>query len=301
MKNAKSSIVFFGSGPVALRSLELLSENFEIEYVVTKPTTFTEMSSVTSVDKTLAVSTKEKLDRLIDSQSFNSKVAVLIDFGIIVSQKAIDSFPLGIVNSHFSLLPELRGADPITFAITEGKDKTGVSLMLLVEAMDEGPLIATGEVRLKSDETTPDLTHKLIDLSYSLLAEYLPRYISGQITPTPQDTTKTQPTYTRKLEKADGIIDWNESALQIERNIRGFQGWPNSRTNINGLDCIIVAANVSDTTSDRLVGEFFTEDKKLLVNTGEGLLDITNIKPAGKKEMTAEAFLAGYKSKVNLV
>src|SRR6202000_1513764 len=92
--------------------------------------------------------TRRELGTLFVGASFKSNVAVLIDFGIIVSQSVIDFFPNGIINSHFSLLPEWRGADPITFAILSGQKQTGVSLMLVVEAMDEGPLLAVGEIEL---------------------------------------------------------------------------------------------------------------------------------------------------------
>src|SRR5882672_4684555 len=90
----------------------------------------------------VTASNKTELDSLLGQLHFTSRLGVLIDFGVIVSQKAIDHFDLGIINSHFSILPEWRGADPITFSILSGQEETGVSLMLLVRAMDEGPLLA---------------------------------------------------------------------------------------------------------------------------------------------------------------
>src|SRR5579884_2488504 len=148
MKKTSETIIFFGSGPVAAESLKRLSENFSVEAVVTKPKPKHHKYDFPVIKiaeglalNTLTVTDKASLTELFRERSFKSKVGVVIDFGIIIDKEVIDAFPLGIVNSHFSLLPLLRGADPISFAILEGHDKTGVSLMLINEALDEGPLL----------------------------------------------------------------------------------------------------------------------------------------------------------------
>lgn len=287
------SCVFFGSGPVAARSLELLLEHTEIEAVVTKPRPPHHRGAVPVLElaekhglKVLAASSKRELDELIDSVNFDSRYAILIDFGIIVSQRVIDKFPLGIINSHFSLLPLLRGADPITFSILEGHEKTGVSLMLLDEGMDTGQLIAQREYPLTGSETTPDLTDALINLSDSMLQEYMPQYLVGEIQPKPQPNPESA-TYSRKLTKDDGNIDWSEPAEVIERKIRAFKGWPQSRTKLGEVEVIITEAQVSPTETE------------LSVKAGDGqYVAIDSLKPAGKKEMPARAFLAGYKNRI---
>ena len=187
------TVVIFGSGPVAAASLELLAKDFTIEAVVTKPRPAHHKGDVPVIRVAQAldipihtVINKRTLDALIDEKPFESTVAVLIDFGIIVSQKAIDYFPLGIINSHFSLLPEWRGADPITFSILSGQNITGVSLMLLVEAMDEGPLLGYGVYDLSDEITTPQLTEALVQLSNELIRTIVPEYIKGSIVPQPQ-------------------------------------------------------------------------------------------------------------------
>ncbi len=302
MKNEKQSLVFFGSGPVAAESLRLLSSNFTVEAIITKPTTKNEMQTILPNTPLFTVSNKTGLDLLISEHNFSSILAVLIDFGIIVSQKVIDNFKLGIINSHFSLLPELRGADPISFAILEGKEKTGVSLMLLVEEMDEGPILAIGEEDLDQTETTPLLTNRLIKLSNVLLSEVIPVYYSGKSIPIDQDILSkkmgTKPSYTRKLTKADGIIDWGKPAVQIEREIRGYYGWPSSKTNLNGIDISITEATVIDSSGN--AGELFIYDKKLAIYCGDEALIIEKLKPAGKKEMDSISFLAGYKERLDL-
>ena len=293
-------VVFFGSGPVAAKSLELLIKHQPIEAVITKPTTVKQMTAVAKGACVYSVSSRADLDDLILSQPFDTTLGVLIDFGIIVSQDVIDSFGHGIINSHFSLLPEWRGADPITFSILSGQKKTGVSLMLLVEAMDEGPIISIGPQDLDGTETTPELTEKLIYLSDTLLKEHIPRYLyRGKAIPQDQIPSlipeyPSTPTYSRKLTKQDGVLDFTKPANQLEREVRAFLGWPKSHATIAGKTTIILEASV-DTAATGKPGEAFkTKDKKIGIYCSEGALIITQLKPEGKQAMTSEGFLAGY-------
>ncbi len=296
------SLVFFGSGPVAAESLRLLAKSFVIEAVITKPKPAHHHGSFPVIDiandleiPIFTVSNKSELDDLIDKKPVTSTLGVLIDFGIIVSQKVIDYFPLGIVNSHFSILPEWRGADPITFSILSGQKSTGVSLMLLVEKMDEGPLLAYGLYDMPTGITTPRLTEHLIQFSYQLLTKELPNYVRDHNV-VPQSTTKRKVSYSRKLTKIDGVIDWNKPAIQIEREIRAYIEWPKSRTNLAGKDVIIVEAHAIPTNDpSKKPGDIEVVGNALMIECGEGYLCIDKLKPAGKNEMTSEAFIAGHK------
>ncbi len=306
MTKTSNRIIFFGSGPVAAKSLELLAQTFDIEAVVTKPKpahhrgTFPVLDSAEGLKLPVhTVSNKAGLSELMATKPFQSKLGVLIDFGIIVSQDVIDYFPLGIVNSHFSILPEWRGADPITFAILSGQEQTGVSLMLLVEKMDEGPLLAQSELEIDPKTTTPLLTDELVDLSAQMLAEVLPIYIVGDIKPYEQPS-KPPVSYSRKLTKADGLIDWAKPAGQIEREIRAFIEWPKSQTRLASKEIVVTAASVSPQSAvhspKTIPGTVIVQGKDLLVVCGQdSLLSIEKLKPAGKNEMTIQAFLAGYK------
>jgi methionyl-tRNA formyltransferase len=306
MKQMSEPIVFFGSGPVAAKSLELLTQDFTIEAVITKPRPAHHKGAVpvlaTAEKLSLPIHTstnKRELDTLFTSANFKSRVAVLIDFGIIVSQDVIDYFPLGIVNSHFSLLPEWRGADPITFSILSGQAQTGVSLMLLVQAMDEGPILSQAVYDIKADETTPSLTEQLIKLSADLLRDILPKYVSGETVPKAQEDAakilQSPPkiSYSRKLTKEDSIIDWNKPAGQLEREIRAFNEWPKNRTTISSLELVVTKAHVIKASGKP--GERTIEAKQPVIYCGKNALAIDRLKPAGKQEMTGEAFLAGYK------
>lgn len=298
-------IVFFGTGPVAAASLELLAQSFEIEAVITKPRPQHHRGSVPVLEAAkrleipvVEVVNKKSVSEAVEAANFKSRIAVLIDFGIIVEQKAIDAFPLGIVNSHFSLLPQWRGADPITFSILSGQSKTGVSLMLLVEAMDEGPLLAVGEYDLPKDITTPKLTDDLVSLSYALLRDTLPKYIAGEIKSASQEKVASAvgyspiPSYSRKLSKEDGILDWNKPAEQLEREIRAYAEWPKSRCVLGGHAVIVTKAHVE--AGEGAPGELWLHDKRLGIYCAKGVLMLDIVKPAGKGEMPIAAFLNGY-------
>lgn len=311
MNKLSKTVVFFGSGPVAAKALELLAQSFAIEAVITKPKPAHHKGSFPVLDiaeklrvPVITAGNKQELSEVIGAHHFESQVAVLIDFGIIVSQDVIDAFPLGIVNSHFSLLPEWRGADPITFAILSGQKETGVSLMLLVEAMDEGPILSQGAYALPKNITTPELTDYLIRLSNALLADALPKYMKSELKPAPQEKVaemmnrSTEPTYSRKLTKEDGIIDWHKPAAQLEREIRAFLEWPKSHAAIGDQIVIITQAHVESGLGEP--GTLWKQPKKLGYYTTHDILVIDKLKPAGKGEMTTEAFLAGYGSRFGL-
>ncbi len=299
MKKLSKPILFFGSGPVAAESLRLLAEYCEIEAVITKPRPAHHHGDVPvlriAAELKLPVHTvrnRRELDMLIAETSFQSDLGVLIDFGIIVSQTVIDAFPRGIINSHFSLLPEWRGADPITFSILSGQAQTGISLMLLTAGMDEGPILAYAQHPIGPETTTPTLTHDLILLSDATLQSMLPLYLSGKAIPVPQDES-TAPTYSRKLTKSDGIIDWNKPAQELEREIRAFAEWPKSHAVIDGKPVILLKTHVVD-QAGRPGSIAPNPHKTLIVFCAQQALAIDELKPAGKQTMTGVAFAAGY-------
>jgi methionyl-tRNA formyltransferase len=300
MKKTSEPIIFFGSGPVAAKSLQSLRERFVVKTVITKPLPphHYEEAPVVNVAKANSMEIYYTRDRnelyelFTDVNITNEiRLGVLVDFGIIIPQAVLDCFELGIVNSHFSLLPEWRGADPITFAILSGQSVTGVSLMLIVKAMDEGPLLAQEPYRLGPDITTPQLTESLIKLSNDMLASTLPTYMSGEISPFAQD--KGIPaTYSRKLTKDDGQIDWNKDAKQLEREIRAFAGWPRSHASINDVQIIITKAHITDLLGEP--GKVEMVDGLLVVHCAMRSLVIDRLKPAGKNEMSGSEFLRGH-------
>lgn len=295
---SKIPVVFFGSGPVAAASLKLLLSEFDITAVVTKPKPIHHKGDFPVIAiaeqhnlPLFTVSNRDELSQLITTQPFHTEVAILIDFGIIVGQDVIDYFPKGIINSHFSLLPEWRGADPITFSILSGQKKTGVSLMLVDKGMDTGKLIRQKALAIDPGSTTPRLTQQLISLSHQLLVETVAEYLDGSVTPRSQPHPD-RATYSRKLTKEDGILDFTKPAEVLEREIRAFAEWPKSHTNLAGIDVVITSAFVASHTGSP--GTAVIKDKQLLIYCSKDALIIHTLKPAGKKEMSAQAFIAGY-------
>ena len=307
MKQTSETVVFFGSGPVAAASLELLARDFLVEAVITKPKPAHHRGEFPVIDmanhlglKLFTVASKAELSALIATKPFTSKLGVLIDFGIIVAQDTIDYFEKGIVNSHFSLLPEWRGADPITFSILSGQKMTGVSLMLLVEAMDEGPLLAQAAYDISPTATASSLTSGLIELSSQLLNKIIPLYLLDE-TDTKDQASVTlapdaTPTYSRKLTKEDGRIDWNKPATQLDREVRGFEQWPKSFTRLGDIDVVITKAHAIE--GNAKPSEVIVEGLLLSIGCGEGLLVIDELKPSGKQAMNSSAFLAGYRNRL---
>lgn len=292
MEKLETSLVFFGSGPVAAASLRHLAQHFTIEAVITKAVTKADMAALVPGTPVFTAEKKAELTHLITEKQFSSPLGVIVDFGIIVEQAVIGAFPLGIVNSHFSLLPQWRGADPISFAILSGQAKTGVSLMLIEPTLDTGKLLVQRGLTIDVSETTDSLTAKLVKLSNELLVDYLPRYQNGELRPRSQPHPN-RATYSRKLSKEDGLLDWTKPAEQLEREIRAFTSWPKSYTQLGDKDVIITKAHVVTTTMKP--GEIVATKKELLIGTSKGALAIDVLKPAGKAEMTVQGFLAGYK------
>ena len=303
MKKISETIVFFGSGPVAVESLEFLARHFTIEAIVTKPRPAHHKGDVPVLDiaeklglPVRTVTDKRSLDVLFDMKPFASRLGVIVDFGIIVSQKIIDYFPHGIINSHFSLLPEWRGADPITFAVLSGQKRTGVSLMLLAAALDEGLLLAQTPYDLPADITTPALTNALIEISNESLRTIIPLWLMGEIEAAAQELVtmagSTEPSYSRRLTKEDGILDWQKPAEQLEREVRAYYGWPKSHTELAGKEIVVTKAHV--VKMDCIPGQIIIRGRSLSIGTKHNALGIDLLVPAGKKEMTATAFLAGY-------
>jgi methionyl-tRNA formyltransferase len=295
-----AKIVFFGTGPVSLATLEGIKDHFVIEAVITKPDSSSSSGrqiappvKIWADDNKVPVyqpATKAELVALISDQKFESRLGLVVDYGLIIPESVINAFPLGIANSHFSLLPEWRGADPITFAILSGQEETGVSLMLIVAALDEGPLLARKHYKIAPNMTTPELTDALVSLSNKLIQVKLPEYINGSLKPYNQQHPE-RISYSKMLHKSDGLIDWAKPAEQIEREIRAYLGWPGSQATIGGKDVTITGAHIAPLSG--MPGQASKQDKELVVYCGQNALVIDKLKPAGKREMTGPEFLAG--------
>jgi methionyl-tRNA formyltransferase len=225
-------------------------------------------------------------------KSYNAQLGILVAYGRIVPQTVIDIFPRGIVNIHPSLLPQHRGPTPIESVILGGAHETGVSIMALVAAMDAGPVYDQARISLTGNETKQALVDTLLSHGKNLLIEALPGIIDGSLQPKPQDDSQT--TYDRLLTKEDSILDLHKPAEQLEREVRAFIEWPKSRIMLVDTEIIVTKAHVLPLNNLK-IGTIWLEHKQFGFQTSNGVLVIDALKPAGKPEMTAEAFLAGYR------
>lgn len=198
-------------------------------------------------------------------QDDDIKLGILVAYGDIIPKKIIDSFPLGILNLHPSLLPKYRGSSPIQSAILNQDKQTGVTIMKLDDKMDHGPVVAQQTVKLDQTETTGELHNKLAIIGADLMIKILPDYIAGKIELKEQNHDKA--TFTEKLSKKDGKIDWNSTA-QVEPLVRAMNPWPGAWT--------------------------IYKDKKLIIWSTQKDNTPKEVQLEGKKKMAFKEFLKGH-------
>ena len=225
-------------------------------------------------------------------KEMNPDAIVVVAFGQILPKAILDIPKYGCINVHASLLPKYRGAAPIQWAVIDGEEVSGVTTMLMDEGLDTGDMLEKIEYVLDKKETGGSLFEKLSTMGGDLILSTLEKLENGTITRTPQGEATTS--YAKMLNKSMGKIDWNMSAVQIERLIRGLNPWPSAYTGLNEKTVKIWAAEVEDGTSTGNPGRVTVTKDKLLVECGEGFLSITELQLEGKKRMETAAFLRGF-------
>nr|WP_303183507.1 methionyl-tRNA formyltransferase [Lachnoclostridium phocaeense] len=230
----------------------------------------------------------EKLD------SYKADVMVVVAFGQILPKEILELTPYGCINVHASLLPKYRGAAPIQWSIIDGETVTGVTTMQMDEGLDTGDMLLKTEVPLEPDETGGSLHDKLSAAGAKLCVETLKALEEKTVTPEKQGETPTK--YARMLDKELGKIDWTKDAASIERLVRGLNPWPSAYTSWEGKTMKIWSAEVVDRECKAPCGTVAEVTKTdFSVQTGKGLLKVTELQIPGKKRMAADAFLRGYK------
>ena len=242
-------------------------------------------------------------DCIAELRKYDADVMVVIAFGQILPKEILEMTPYGCVNVHASLLPKYRGAAPIQWAVINGEKVSGVTTMQMDEGLDTGDMLLKTEVILDEKETGESLHDKLAAAGATLCVKTLRALEEGKITPQKQGESSTE--YAKMLDKSLGSIDWNNSAVSIERLIRGLNSWPGAYTEWNGRVMkiwgadVYVKAAISD-SKERLPGTIAKIEKDgFYVQTGEGLLKVTELQIPGKKKMEAAAFLRGYQIQEN--
>ena len=222
-------------------------------------------------------------------------VLVVVAFGQIIPQEILDIAPYGCVNVHGSLLPKYRGAAPIQWAVIDGERESGVTTMQMDAGLDTGDMLLKTVVPLEKKETGGSLFDKLSAAGAKLLLETLEGLEARTIIPQEQGESPTP--YAKMLTKDMGLIDWNKTAVEIERLIRGLNPWPSAFTKLNGKTLKIWEADVlteEEAGKKVLPGMILKAEKdRLFVGTGEGVLAVRMLQLEGKKRMDTAAFLRG--------
>ncbi|MCG6926740.1 MAG: methionyl-tRNA formyltransferase [Acidobacteria bacterium] len=300
-------IVFLGSGAFAIPCLEeLLDSGHDVAALVTqpdrrkgrgkalappplKPVAEARGVPVLQPRRVRDEEAQEELRRLAP------QLQVVVAFGQILPRSVIDIAPRGTVNVHASLLPKLRGAAPIQWAIAGGETTTGVSTMLIDEGLDTGPVLLQRTITIGPVETSADLEPRLARLGADVLAETVRGLADGLLEPTPQD--HEQATLAPLLKKEDGRLDWGRSARELDCRIRGFHPWPGTFTSVGDRTLKVRRARPVGSAGDdgggpgTIVG---LGAEGVVVACGEGSrLLLVEVQPESRRAMDAAAFAAG--------
>lgn len=289
-----------GSPDFALPSLRALTKTYEVVGVVTQPDRGSgrgrELKSppikTLALELNIPVIQPEKLrepEALQQMRAWDPDLIVVAAFGQILKKDVLDLPRYGCLNVHASLLPRWRGAAPVNAAILHGDEETGVTIMKMDVGLDTGPILSQKPIRLKPDDTAGSVFETLSHLGADLLIETLPDYLSGKITPRPQ--LEEGVTYAPMLKKEEGLLDFTQPADKLARRVRAFNPWPGAYMDFN--DAMLKIHRAHAEAGHDSAGKRFIHQNQPAVATGNGLLILDEVQPAGKKSMSGTAFLSG--------
>lgn len=297
-----------GTPDFAVPSLQALYEasaaqNWQIVAVVTQPDRPAgrgkklAMSAVkeAALELELPVLQPERLrkrpEAVAELRDLLPDLMVVAAYGLILPPEVLEIPTFGCINVHASLLPAYRGASPITAAILDGRSETGNSIMLMDEGMDTGPVLTQAVTPILPTDTTATLSARLAQQGADLLVQTLPRWLAGDLPPIRQEELPGEPTIVRMIKKEDGCIDWTLPAVQIERMTRAYAPWPSAYTSWRGQPFKILQAEVVAGQAD--AGRVVKTATGVAVGTGDGLLLLHQVQPAGKRAMEMQSLLNG--------
>ncbi len=308
--------VFLGTPEFAKTCLQSMidDEHFDVVGVVTQPDrpSGRKMKLTPSVVKTLAlkhniptlavenINSREVLEAI---KTWNAGAAVVVAFGQIVSQEFLNMFPLKVVNVHASLLPHLRGAAPIQRAIMQGDAETGVALQVMVKKLDAGDVLGVRATPITDKKDALTLHDELALLGCDLIAIEFMDYLRGNLTPTPQEESKS--TYAKKIEKSEAQANWELSAREIFNQQRGLKLGPGLMTLFDKKRLKLHALALVDTEPLKgyKPGEVIDVfEDSFTVFCGQGtVLKVVEVQPESKSKMSSSDFIRGYSLKKGMV
>jgi methionyl-tRNA formyltransferase len=300
-------LVFMGSDPIALPLLNWLANEgkaqAEVIGIFTQPDRpvgrgqkITPNAIKTwALERSLPVFQPEKLTEDVRQQlvSLGADVALVMAYGHILKDDFISTLRLGTLNLHTSILPKYRGASPIQTAIASGERETGVTLMRIVRKLDAGPVADVERVTIQKLDTAIEVEAKLAAACVPLLARALPKLCEGSLAYVPQDDARA--TFCRKLEKADGALDFAAPATALAARINGLFPWPTCSVEIAGQQVKIGLAEASEDAATLEIGTVVAADETgLSLATGQGLLRLLKLQRPGGKMLSVGEFLRGF-------
>lgn len=307
-----TKIVFMGTPAFSAPILRMLhEEGYEILAVVTQPDRPVGRKKVLTPPPVkeealalgLPIIQPEKLrgsEELQQILALNPDLVVTAAFGQILPKELLDAPRLGCINVHASLLPAYRGGAPIHQAIIDGQAQTGVTIMYMAEKLDAGDIISQRAIAIEETDHTGGMFDKLSAVGRELLKETLPSLINGTNTRTVQDEALV--TFASNISREQELIDWNKDARTLYNQVRGLHPWPVAYTKFEEANFKIWWAQVGKTSTTAAPGEVVKIEKDHFeVATGDGsTLALYDVQPAGKKRMTAEDYLRGTGSKLQI-
>lgn len=225
-------------------------------------------------------------------RAFEPELGVLADFGRIVPPEILDLPRHGILNIHPSLLPRHRGASPVPATILAGDEVAGVTVMRMDAGLDTGPVLASRSWPLVGSETAPELEARAAISGAELLIEVLVPYLRGTLTPTPQDDRAAS--QTRLLARADGLLDPDRPAADLERQVRAHLGWPGSFVESRAGRLVVLRAALAPGEPTDRPGLLLADGDGLAMTTTDGRLRLIEVQAAGGRPMSAAAFRRGH-------
>ncbi len=296
-------IVFMGTPQFAVPALRRLVENgYQVAAVYTRPDKKAGRGRLPAVSPVKQAAEKlglqlrqpESLKEaavLAELASFKADAIVVAAYGQLLPPSVLQLPRFGCLNIHPSLLPRHRGASPVAAAILAGDRFTGVSIMLLDEGLDTGPIVAKTRIAVMDNDSGGSLNLKLSLVAASLLTDVLPDWVKGRLEARPQ--AEAGITYSSAIKKQDGCIDWQRPALEIWRRVRAFQPWPGCYSHWRGKILKIIEAAPLAGAGEAAGRVISLPDGSLAVATGDGLLRLLLLQLEGKRAMEAGEFLRG--------
>lgn len=303
-------VIFLSTPDFGIKPLEaILNSRHEVLAVVTQPDKpvgrkaiitpcAVKQYAVSKGLKTLSYN-KIRLEGVQDLKSLNADIMVTCAYGQILSREILDIAPHGIINIHASLLPKYRGSSPIQWAIINGDEETGVTIMQTEEGVDTGDIISTVKTKINKGETAGELFERLSILGAELIVKTLDDIENGTATKIKQNEELA--THVKMLKKEDGIIDFTKNASEIVNLINGLNPWPIAYTFLNGKTLKIFNAEVVENNGKP--GEIIKADINggLIIGANNGSLKINELQLEGGKKMSVRDFLIGRKLNVGQI